>query len=524
MQIGAFTIRRKLVLTTMLTCTVAVAIACGTLATYEVVMVRRSMVVELSMQGDLLSVNSVAALAFDDVSAATETLSALAHDTDIVRAILYAKDGRMFAAYRRPGADLTIPTPTLANTDGFSSDRLVMWRPLVFRGEDAGTLYLENDLSELRSRLYGYAGIVVIVMLATGLIAFVLASRLQRTISEPISDLVKAASIVSTDHDYSLRVPHRRHDEIGVLIDGFNGMLGQVEARDLALLKAQDELEERVDERTTELRVEIAEREQTQAELERSKNVAESATRAKSSFLASMSHEIRTPINVIVGMTDMALDSALPEDARDCLGTARRATLALLAIVNDILDSAKIDSGKITLEPVDVSLQSLLAQAVELLHGQAQAKGLALSYTIGDAVPRIVRADPGRLQQVLVNLIGNAIKFTETGGVVVGFELLDRSATDVRLRGTVRDSGIGIPADRREAIFESFTQADDSTTRVYGGTGLGLTISQQLIGLMGGRIGVESEPGRGSTFWFEIVLPLVSPAEHVGNDKTAASA
>ena len=522
MRIGAFTIRRKLVLITMLTCTVAVAIACGMFATYEVVMVRRAMVIELSMQADLLSVNSVAALAFDDVSAATETLSALRNDTDVVRVILYAKDDRMFAAYRRPGADLTIPVPSLADTYAFSSDRLAMWRPLVFRGEDVGTLYLENDLSELRSRLYGYAGIVTIVMLATGLIAFVLASRLQRTISEPIGDLVETANIVSADHDYSLRVPNRRHDEIGVLIDGFNGMLGQVEVRDVALLKAQDELEDRVDERTTELRVEIAERQQTQAALERSKNVAESATRAKSNFLASMSHEIRTPINVIVGMTDMALDSTLSDEARDYLGTARRATIALLAIVNDILDSAKIDSGKITLEAVEVSLQSLLAETVELLHGQAQAKGLALSYTIGTAVPRIVRADPGRLKQVLINLIGNAIKFTQTGGVVVGFELLDRSATDVRLRGTVRDSGIGIPADRREAIFESFTQADESTTRVYGGTGLGLTICQQLVALMGGRIGVESEPGQGSTFWFEVVLPLSRPEGAVTKQAVSA--
>jgi signal transduction histidine kinase len=219
----------------------------------------------------------------------------------------------------------------------------------------------------------------------------------------------------------------------------------------------------------------------------------------------------------------MALDSALPDEARDYLGTLRRATLDLLAIVNDILDCAKIESGKVTLEAVDVSLRSLLAETVELLKGQAQGKGLALTYTIGAAVPGRVRADPGRLKQVLMNLIGNAIKFTQRGGVIVNFELLGRSTTDVRLRGTVRDSGIGIPPDRQKAIFESFTQADDSTTRIYGGTGLGLTICQQLVGLMGGRIGVESEPGRGSTFWFEIVLPLASP-DRAADEKSAVAA
>ncbi len=261
------------------------------------------------------------------------------------------------------------------------------------------------------------------------------------------------------------------------------------------------EAEKRAEKRTAQLRDEIVERELAQAE-------AESATRAKSAFLANMSHEIRTPINVIIGMTDMTLDGELAEESRGYLNTVRRATIGLLAIVNDILDTSKIEAGKVTMEAVDASLRNVVAEVSEFLAPQARAKGLALEYAVDADIPEYVRGDPNRLRQVLVNLVANAIKFTEAGGITVEFHVLERSETEVRVRGVVRDTGIGIPADRRAAIFESFTQADDSTTRTHGGTGLGLTISRQLIKLMGGRIGVESEVGHGSTFWFEITLAL----------------
>ncbi len=523
MTLGAFSIRWKLVLLTMLTSIIALAVACGIFATYDVVTFRRELVYELTLEGDMVGANSTAALAFDDDRAAAETLAALTNDLDIRRALLYAADGRVFAEYRRPDAEHAVPPPQLVAAHSFSPDRLVVWRPIVSRGEYMGTIYIENDLSELRERLYRYSGIVAFVMLMSGLIAFLLSSRLQRIVSEPIGELVETANMISLRHDYSLRVANRRRDEIGVLIDGFNGMLGQVELRDLALVKAQDELEDRVDERTMELRLEIAERQQTQAELERAKDVAESATRAKSTFLANMSHEIRTPINVIIGMTDMALDGELARETRDYLQTVRRATLGLLAIINDILDSAKIESGKVTLEAVDVSLRAVVVETVELLAMKAREQGLSLAYLIGEDVPEHVYADPGRIKQLLTNLIGNAIKFTKIGSVTVGFAVLSRSATHVRLRGTVRDTGIGIPPDRQAAIFESFTQADDSTTRVYGGTGLGLTICRQLVDLMDGTIGVDSEPGTGSTFWFDIALPLVHSDQGV-DEKPAAYA
>lgn len=249
-----------------------------------------------------------------------------------------------------------------------------------------------------------------------------------------------------------------------------------------------------------------SERERHLTQMARAKESAESATRAKSAFLANVSHEIRTPMNVIIGMTEMALDGELPAESRECLATVRRATVGLVAIVNDILDCSKIEAGKVTLEAVDVNLHTLVDEVAQVLGPHAREKGLALACTLDPEVPQYVEADPLRLQQVLTNLVENAIKFTEAGGVMVEVAALGRATTHARVRFAVRDTGIGVPIDRQAVIFESFTQVDDSTTRTYGGTGLGLSICRQLVELMGGRIGIESAVGKGSTFWFEVAL------------------
>ncbi|HEY2389397.1 MAG TPA: ATP-binding protein [Candidatus Binatia bacterium] len=250
------------------------------------------------------------------------------------------------------------------------------------------------------------------------------------------------------------------------------------------------------------------ERERHLVDMRAAKDAAESATRAKSAFLANISHEIRTPMNVIIGMTEMALDGDLPPAPRDYVSTIRRATLGLLAIVNNILDCSKIEAGKVALDPVDVDVRELVGEVAALLARAAREKRIALTWDVDRTLVTPVRVDAVRLKQLLTNLVDNALKFTEHGSVAVTAMILERDATSVRVRFNVRDTGIGIPRDRQAAIFESFTQADDSTTRTYGGTGLGLTICRQIVELMGGRIGVESEVGEGSTFWCELTLPL----------------
>jgi PAS domain S-box-containing protein len=250
----------------------------------------------------------------------------------------------------------------------------------------------------------------------------------------------------------------------------------------------------------------MTERKRMTDELQQAKGAAEAASRAKSEFLANMSHEVRTPLNGILGMTELALDTDLTAEQREYLGMARASGEALLHIINDILDFSKIEAGKLELEAIDFDLHATVEEAVGLLAEKASVKGLELICHVEAQPPCWLRGDPGRLRQVLLNLAGNAVKFTDRGEVLVCARLEEQGPDGAVVRCEVRDTGAGIPPDVQPRLFASFTQADSSTTRKFGGTGLGLAISKRLVGLMGGEIGLTSEPGRGSTFRFTVRL------------------
>jgi signal transduction histidine kinase/DNA-binding response OmpR family regulator len=293
------------------------------------------------------------------------------------------------------------------------------------------------------------------------------------------------------------------------------------------------ELEEKVNLRTADLAAanlqlenEVIERKQAEEESEKAREAAETANAAKSTFLATMSHEIRTPMNGILGMTELVLDSELTVEQRENLGLVRLSAESLLSVINDILDFSKIEAGKLSFESIPFALRESLGETMKALSFRAQQKGLELIYEVQPDVPEALLGDPGRIRQILINLVGNAIKFTEKGEVFVTVEEQSSDTGSTCLHFAVKDTGVGIPAEKQESIFEPFSQADGSMARKYGGTGLGLTICTRLVNMMGGAIWVESQKGQGSTFHFTLNLavqdmPSARPAplqpEHLRN-------
>ncbi len=517
-------IRQKLLGIVLVTTFAAVFIAfLGTVATHLWAF-HRNLIADMSTQSELLGRMTSPALVFNDPRLATENLKLLQFRSQIRAAALYNEHGNLFASYRAPGIDSPFPTRPEVDNVRIDGQNLILFKRIVMDEAVLGTLYLQVDY-DLQGAILEDIKVVAIVAIMAMAIAFFLISRLERVVTRPIFAIAAVASEVVKQRDYSRRAEKISEDEIGILVESFNGMLAEIERRTADLEASSQEIARAAEERKRAQQevmrlnadLEIRVRERT-AELERSNRelawataAAEEANRAKSAFLSSMSHELRTPLNAILGFAEIMVTDSMPttlQQKKTFTNHILKSGRHLLTLINEILDLAKVESGTMALSVEPVFLAEVMQECQTMIEPLGRQRNIQTIFP--KDVGLTVLADRTRLKQVLLNLLSNAVKYNRSSGAVaVDWE----PVTAERVRISVRDTGSGLNSSQLAALFQPFNRLGQEAGSEEG-TGIGLVVTKRLVELMGGAIGVGSTPGIGSVFWIELNAagPIPSPS------------